>query len=177
MITIDELVSNYPFVKTIFDALPCGLIVIDGNGLILTVNALVQEVFGIKGDSIVGKPFGYALGCLNAIEGSVRCGFMRDCKICDVRNLAVTSISKNQKQKAQTTLVVSANGQVRDVPLSIRVFPFIFAENSFAILIIEPLKGIDSYPGERIERRIQRDYWRKCGNERVVRNDQANCPK
>ena len=146
MITIDELVSNYPFVKTIFDALPCGLIVIDGNGLILTVNALVQEVFGIKGDSIVGKPFGYALGCLNAIEGSVRCGFMRDCKICDVRNLAVTSISKNQKQKAQTTLVVSANGQVRDVPLSIMVFPFIFAESRFAILIIEHLKGIDSFP-------------------------------
>ena len=163
MITIDELVSNYPFVKTIFDALPCGLIVIDGNGLILTVNALVQEVFGIKGDSIVGKPFGYALGCLNAIEGSVRCGFMRDCKICDVRNLAITSISKKQKQKAQTTLVVSANGQVRDVPLSIRVFPFIFAENSFAILIIEPLKGIDSYPSKEL-----RDGYREIIGESAV---------
>ena len=131
MITIDELVSNYPFVKTIFDALPCGLIVIDGNGLILTVNALVQEVFGIKGDSVIGKPFGYALGCLNAIEGSVRCGFMRDCKICDVRNLAVTSISKNQKQKAQTTLVVSAYGQVRDVPFIDQGFSVHLRRKSF----------------------------------------------
>ena len=99
MITIDELVSNYPFVKTIFDALPCGLIVIDGNGLILTVNALVQEVFGIKDASAVGKPFGYALGCLNAIENSVSCGFISDCQICDVRELAFTSISKKPKTK------------------------------------------------------------------------------
>ena len=146
MITIDELVSNYPFVKTIFDALPCGLIVIDGNGLILTVNALVQEVFGIKGDSATGKPFGYALGCLNAIESSISCGFISDCQICALRELAVTAISKNQKQKAQTTLVVSAHGQVRDIPLMIRVLPFAFAESRFAILIIEHLKSIDSAP-------------------------------
>jgi transcriptional regulator with PAS, ATPase and Fis domain len=146
MITIDELVSNYPFVKTIFDALPCGLIVIDGNGLILTVNSLVQEEFGIKDPSAVGRPFGYALGCLNAIENPVICGFISNCQICAVRDLAVTAISKNQKQKAQTTIVVSANGQVRDIPLLIRVLPFIFAENRFAILIIEHLKGIDSVP-------------------------------
>jgi PAS domain-containing protein len=97
MITIRELVSNYAFVKTIFDALPCGLMVIDGNGLILTVNSLMQDVFGIKGDSVAGKPFGYALGCLNAIESSVSCGFISDCQICAVRELAVTSISKNKK--------------------------------------------------------------------------------
>ena len=146
MITIDELDSNYPFVKTIFDALPCGLIVIDGNGLILTVNALVQEVFGIKGDSATGKPFGYALGCLNAIESSISCGFISDCQICALRELAVTAISKNQKQKARTTLVVSAYGQVRDIPLLIRVLPFAFAKNRFAILIIEHLKRIDIAP-------------------------------
>jgi PAS domain-containing protein len=50
MITIRELVSNYAFVKTIFDALPCGLMVIDGDGLILTVNSLMQNVFGINTD-------------------------------------------------------------------------------------------------------------------------------
>ena len=144
MITIDELVSNYPFVKTIFDALPCGLIVINGNGLILTVNALVQEVFAIEGAPAAGKPFGYALGCLNAIEGSVRCGFSNDCQICAVRDLAVTSISKNQKQKTHTTLAVSANGQVRDIPLSIRILPFTFAKKRFAILILEHLRSINS---------------------------------
>ena len=144
MITIRELVTNYAFVKTIFDALPCGLMVIDGNGLILTVNSLLQDAFGIKGDSVAGKPFGHALGCLNAVDGSVGCGFISDCQICAVRDLAVTSISKNQKQKSQTTLAISAKGQIRDLPLSIRVLPFIFAENRFAIIIIEHLKSIDS---------------------------------
>ena len=144
MITIRELVTNYAFVKTIFDALPCGLMVIDGNGLILTVNSLLQDAFGIKGASVAGKPFGHALGCLNAVDGSVGCGFKSDCQICAVRDLAVTSISKNQKQKSQTTLAISAKGQIRDLPLSIRVLPFIFAENRFAIIIIEHLKSIDS---------------------------------
>lgn len=144
MITIRELVTNYAFAKTIFDALPCGLMVIDDNGLILTVNSLLQDAFGIKGDSVAGKPFGHALGCLNAADGSVGCGFISDCQICAVRDLAVTSISKNQKQKSQTTLSISAKGQIRDLPLSIRVLPFIFAENRFAIIIIEHLKSIDS---------------------------------
>ena len=99
MITIRELVSNYAFVKTILDALPCGLMVIDGKGLILTVNSLMQNIFGLKVDSAAGKPFGYALGCINAIENSDSCGFISDCQICAVRELAVTSISKNQKQK------------------------------------------------------------------------------
>jgi transcriptional regulator with PAS, ATPase and Fis domain len=142
MITIKELVSNYPFVKTIFDALPCGLVVIDGNGLIVTVNALVKDIFGTRGESAVGKPFGYALGCLHAVEGG-DCGPISECQICAIKDLAVTAISKNKKQKTQTTLVVSANGQVRDVPLFIRVLPFAFAEKRFAILIIEHIKSVD----------------------------------
>ncbi len=92
--------------------------------------------------------------------------FYSDCQICDVRNLAVTSISKNQKQKAQTTLVVTANGQVRDVPLTIRVFPFIFAENRFAVLIIERLKGIDSIPATEM-----RDGYREIIGESAVMRD------
>jgi len=146
MITINELVSNYSFVKTIFDALPCGLIVIDGKGIVLTVNALMEWAFGIEGGSPVGKPLGYALGCLNAVDGSANCGSFSDCQACTVWNLAVTSISRNQKQKAQTSLLVSANGQVRDMPLLIRVLPFAFSENRFAILIIEHLKSIESIP-------------------------------
>jgi len=146
MITINELVSNYSFVKTIFDALPCGLIVIDGKGIVLTVNALMEWAFGIEGGSLVGKPLGYALGCLNAVDGSANCGSFSDCQACTVWNLAVTSISRNQKQKAQASLLVSANGQVRDMPLLIRVLPFAFSENRFAILIIEHLKSIESIP-------------------------------
>jgi hypothetical protein len=45
--------------------------VVDDDGLILTVNSLMPDVFGIKSDSVAGNPFGYALGCLNAIEISV----------------------------------------------------------------------------------------------------------
>jgi sigma-54 dependent transcriptional regulator, acetoin dehydrogenase operon transcriptional activator AcoR len=146
MITINELVSNYSFVKTIFDALPCGLIVIDGKGIILTVNSLMEWAFGIEGRAPVGKPLGYALGCLNAVDGSASCGSFSDCQACTVWNLAVTSISRNQKQKAQASLLVSANGQVRDMPLLIRVLPFAFSENRFAILIIEHLKSIESIP-------------------------------
>ena len=146
MITIDELVSNYPFVKTIFNALPCGLIVIDEKGMILTANALMEEIISLERESSVGKPLGYALGCLNAVEGPVSCGSVSDCQACTVWNLAVTSISRNQKQKAQATLLVSANGQVRDVPFLIRVLPFAFSNNRFAILIIEHLKSIESIP-------------------------------
>ena len=146
MISINELVSNYPFVKTIFDALPCGLIVIDEKGMILTANALMEEIISLERESSVGKPLGYALGCLNAVEGPVSCGSVSDCQACTVWNLAVTSISRNQKQKAQATLLVSANGQVRDVPFLIRVLPFAFSNNRFAILIIEQLKSIESIP-------------------------------
>jgi len=146
MIAISELVSNYPFVKSILDALPCGLIIIDGKGLILTVNTLIQDIFGIKETAAAGKPFGHALGCLKAIENPKLCGFISDCQICALRDLAANSISENRKQKLQTTLFVAANGQVRDVPLSIRVLPFIHAESRFAILIVEHLKSIDSNP-------------------------------
>ena len=152
MITINELVSDYPFVKTIFDALPCGLIIIDGKGMILTVNALMEGVFGLERESSVGKPLGYALGCLNAVEGLVNCGSVSDCQACAVWNLAAASISRNQKQKSQATLLVSANGQVRDMPLLIRVLPFAFSDNRFAILIIEHLKSIENIPTTATQR-------------------------
>ena len=79
-----ELISDYPFVKTLFDALPCGLIVIDGKGNILTINAFMEETFGIEAGPAVGKPFGYALGCINAIDGLADCGSSNDCQACSV---------------------------------------------------------------------------------------------
>ena len=51
---------------------------------------------------------------------------------------------KTKNKKTHTTLAVSANGQVRDIPLSIRVLPFIFAKKRFAILILDHLRSIDS---------------------------------
>jgi transcriptional regulator with PAS, ATPase and Fis domain len=108
------------------------------------VNGLMQEMFATVASLATGKPFGYAFGCLDAVEGPVECGFNSDCQICAIRDLAASAILENRKQKTQTTLVVSTHGQVRDIPLIIRVLPFSFAEQKFAVLIIEPLKSTET---------------------------------
>ena len=75
---------------------------------------------------------------------------------------------KTKNKKTHTTLAVSANGQVRDIPLSIRVLPFIFAKKRFATEFSTNSWTQKFTVSPEVENMLMNYFW--PGNVRELRN-------
>ncbi len=133
------LLSDPRFARSLIESIPCGILVLDGEGRIQAANNIIEHVLGVTEQAIVGKGSGDVFGCLHAFEDSKGCCHSEFCKDCRLRNLAITAVSTNKKQKARTPLELLIHGRVKDLTLLLSSVPFTFNNQRFAILIIEDI--------------------------------------
>jgi transcriptional regulator with PAS, ATPase and Fis domain len=127
------------------DSFPCGVFIVDGEGRVQAINNIVERVLGVPEQAIVGKGSGEALGCINAADNPKGCGSGRSCKGCALRRLAVSTISKNEKQKTRIYLQVIINGQVRDITLMLSAVPSTIMNKRFAIFILVDVTRLEAF--------------------------------
>ena len=66
MKTIAELLNQKGFLKNLFDAIPCGVLVVNGDRRIQMVNHVFERTFGISQTDVIDKRGGEALRCIHA---------------------------------------------------------------------------------------------------------------
>jgi transcriptional regulator with PAS, ATPase and Fis domain len=143
--TIGGLLGANSFVKTLVDSLPCGLLVVDGQGRVQIVNNLLENVLKVNKKAALGKGTGNVLGCICANEHPRGCGFGKCCKDCEVKKLTFNSLATNQQQRTRAHLQLISDGLVRDLDILISSFPFTLNNELFSILIIENLSTLQAF--------------------------------
>jgi transcriptional regulator with PAS, ATPase and Fis domain len=146
MDAIYRLFREDRFANTIMNALPCGVLLVSESGRVIAVNDVMEHVFGITRQTAVGRGFGEAFCCLHAYEKPDGCGAAEYCKECEVRKLALKSLSENQPQKARVHFPLIIDGQLRDTTLLFNAAPCKFDEIRFCLLIIELLNRYGPSP-------------------------------
>ena len=141
---IENLLQDYEFTRTLMNSLPSGLLLLDAEGRVRAVNKVIERLFGVKEQGVVGKGPGNSLGCLNSFENLMGCGSTTNCKYCDLRKIASNTLASNEKQRNKTFYQVLIDSQIRDVTLLISAVPFTYENKKrFAILIIEDITGLE----------------------------------
>jgi len=140
MIDISEFVKSQTFTQKLLESLPCGLLVFDERGNVLDINNASKHLFG----SAAGHPgakvnLGTVLNCLYAFENPDGCGFEEFCRQCKIRQLAMSSISKNEYQEATTLYQTVSNGLIKDTVLSLAASTYKYRDEKFCLIIIENL--------------------------------------
>jgi len=142
---IAKMIRGDSLVSALMDSFPCGVFIVDGEGRVQAINNIVERVLGVPEQTIVGKGSGEALGCITAAESPEGCGSGRSCKNCELRRLAVSTISKNEKQKTRIYLQVIINGQVRDITLMLSAVPSTIMNKRFAIFILVDVTRLEAF--------------------------------
>lgn len=142
---IAKMIRGDSLVSALMDSFPCGVFIVDGEGRVQAINNIVERVLGVPEQAIVGKGSGEALGCINAADNPKGCGSGRSCKGCALRRLAVSTISKNEKQKTRIYLQVIINGQVRDITLMLSAVPSTIMNKRFAIFILVDVTRLEAF--------------------------------
>lgn len=140
MVDITEFISSQEFSTQLLGSLPCGLLVFDQGGNVQDVNSVSERLFGVRIKTPVKKQtMGSLLNCLNETENKKKCGADEYCKQCEVRNLALSSIAKNEYLESTTKFQIALNGQVRDIMLAMSARPYSYKDKKFCLLVLENL--------------------------------------
>jgi transcriptional regulator with PAS, ATPase and Fis domain len=134
---INNMLKQDNFLRAIFNAIPCGVLIVDRDRRIYAVNDGLKQTFCITDEDITEKRPGDALGCVNASKSRGGCGFTEECKACVVRNAALDALSGNYISRNKTKVQCMVDGNSRELVLLISAAPFDHAGERFAVIMLE----------------------------------------
>ncbi len=142
-----NLSESKRFLKTLFDAIPCGVIVIDEHRIIRGANEIFERATGLQPGAAIGTCEGAAIGCLNAAVGHCHSvDVLTDaCKICEARQLAADAIQSSEIRRGKVHFQIAVEGRVEDIALTLTAAPFENDQGRFAIVIIEDIVRLERF--------------------------------
>jgi len=78
METITQLLDNKVFLKTLFDAIPCAILVLDGDRRVHAANTYFLREYGTFPDTALMNRVGNVMQCVNAFKNDEDAGFQRN---------------------------------------------------------------------------------------------------
>ena len=136
---ITDLLNQDGFLRTLFESIPCGVLVVDDDRRVRAVNNVLERTFGLSQAEVVDKRGGEALKCVHAEEHPSGCGYAESCDACQVRYTALQALAGRQVQRNKARVQLSVSGSVEDLVLLVSAAPIEYEDDRLAIVIIEDI--------------------------------------
>ncbi len=139
-----EFVGSPEFLVTLFDAVPCGVIVVDEERRIRAANRIFERAVGLERGQALGSCEGAAIGCLNAGQNHSH-GIpvvSEACQTCGARQLAAKALKMCALQRGRANFQINVDGRVEDLTLTLNAAPFECEGGKFAIVIVEDISRL-----------------------------------
>jgi len=139
MKSVAELISQEGFLKSIFDSIPCGVVIMDKDRGVRAVNNAIEKTFGVSRADAVRQRGGEVLQCIHASEAPGGCGFSSSCRNCRIRSIALDAISGKRIERQLAEFRNNAGGSLRQLRLLLSAAPFNHNNEHLAIVIMEDI--------------------------------------
>ncbi len=154
-------IDNNPLLRTIFDSVACGIVVVDKERKVIALNDVLKQALGIPSGSAVGKRVGEVLGCIHVKDRELlqECCDKTGCEECEIRRAALNAISNNRRCRTRAVVSVVVNEKTYDISLLLNAIPFDFEAERYAVVLIENVGKLRS---------LKQQYGRCVGIESIV---------
>ncbi len=163
---MNSLIKNENYLRTVIDALPSAVFVVDADFNIFDLNPIAKTLFGIDSEVILRRLCGEIMHCMNAIRSKDGCGTSESCPDCVIRN-SVESIGDYGKavHKAKYRMKIQKNDKISDIHMLVSASPFNYDDDKFVLLVLEDitelltLKSLLPICASCNKIRNNEDYW------------------
>lgn len=140
---VSELLNRNSFLKSMFESLPCGVLIVDSERRVQAVNDATERTFGISLKEVENRRAGEALKCINSGRDPGGCGFSDECSECRIKSTAHDAISgeKIERNRAKARLIIK--GTEKTFEFLISAAPFDHDGERLAIVILEDITELD----------------------------------
>jgi PAS domain-containing protein len=130
------------FMRSIFDAVPAMMLVVDADVSICFWNAAASKLVGTDRELIYKKRGGEVLGCVHATDDPGGCGCGAHCKDCVIRNAVNEAVRGGIVYRQKTRMELHNNGDVVEAHMLVTSASFIFEETLFVLLTLEDISEL-----------------------------------
>ena len=158
----ESLIHDDSYLRTVIDALPTAVFVVDKGFKIFDLNPSAKKLFGIDSDVMLRRLCGEILHCMHAIESKCGCGTTEYCSDCVLRNSVEIAGKGETTHRKKYKMTIQKNGEKSIVHTLITASPFKYKDGKFVLLAVEDITEFTT-----LKRLIP-----ICSNCKKIRNDE-----
>ena len=128
--------------RSVFDAIPSMIFIVDDDVRIQAYNAAAAEFFLKKGEAVLKRRGGDLLQCLHAKDVPQGCGRAPFCSSCVVRNSVTEAGRGNRVVRRRARLEIIRGEDKLEMYALITASPFQFKERPLVLLVVEDISEI-----------------------------------
>ena len=133
---------NTDMFRTVFDAMPLLIFVVDDDVRIQEYNATAADFLTLQSSAILKRRGGEVLKCLHATEVPGGCGRAPFCQNCVIRNSVDESFRGGRIVRRRTRMEVIRDDNKQEIYALISVSPLLYEQRPLALLMIEDISEI-----------------------------------
>ena len=125
--------------RTLFDAMPMPVFVVDKDVSVLEYNAAAARLFGSDKPAKLDRRGGEVWRCLHAAETPEGCGHALPCQNCVVRESVRTAAEGQRVTRRWAEMDLFLKGVPAKVSVRVSAQPFTFEKKPLVLLVLEGL--------------------------------------
>ena len=141
---VRELMNQNEFLKGLFSAIPCGVLIVDRERRVLAINSVIERIFGVSDTEVRGKRGGEVLRCVHAEDSPDGCGFGEHCRQCLVRKTALDAIAGEQIYRTRADMELLVKGAPRNLTLLVSAASFDHGGERLAVVVMEDITELST---------------------------------
>jgi len=135
------LIHDDAYLRTVVDALPSAVFVVDGQFRIFDMNAAGRTLFGIDSDVTLRRLCGEIMHCLHAVDEE-GCGATVYCPDCVIRHSVAAAGEGGSVHRRKYRMKLREGDADRDLHMLVTASPFFYKEDGFVLLVLEDITQI-----------------------------------
>jgi PAS domain S-box-containing protein len=136
------LIENERNLKSIFAAVPVGMLLLDEDKIIISSNEAVSKLVSREYDQIIQFCCGNGLGCLHSIEDERGCGFSQSCADCQLRKGIDQVLQFNNSiSDLEIKFPILIDGEEQNLWVSVCVEPVLINNCKHAIVTFQNISN------------------------------------
>ncbi|MGB5986830.1 MAG: PAS domain-containing protein [Desulfobacterales bacterium] len=134
--------DNSDLIRSVFDALPSMVFVVDQDARIQECNAAAEKMVVDRGSAVIDQRCGEVLSCLHAGDDPRGCGRGPHCKICVVRDVVKAAFEGGRVVRRRIRLEVVRDGAKAEIFAYVSASPFHYKDRDLVLLVVEDISEI-----------------------------------
>ncbi|MBN2061396.1 MAG: sigma 54-interacting transcriptional regulator [Deltaproteobacteria bacterium] len=140
---IIEILHQEGFLKSLFEAIPCGLLIIDQNRRIHAINNVLERSLGISSTDALNRRSGEAMRCIHSSSDPKGCGFSEECRDCVVRITAQEALSGRLIHRVSARIRLLVEGKYQTFKFLVSASPFDHDGRKMAVILLEDITELN----------------------------------
>jgi transcriptional regulator with PAS, ATPase and Fis domain len=122
-------------VQTLMDSLPCGVMILDHQAQVVTINKALEQIIGPT-SQVAGKGAGQSIGCVWTLGRANGCGHVEPCTDCKMRRMVLSAVKGKQVINEKARLELLKDGCAKHVTLKLSIAPLSVHNRQYAVVTI-----------------------------------------